>query len=240
MDIGDRVGTVRHGWLRSSVKLEHVSTRNEAGAGVGSWVRRFLAGTVLIALLVVGGTAFRVWQVARVDDREPADVIVVLGAAQYNGTPSPVFEARLEHAKRLYEDDVAGQIVTSGGSAAGDDFTEAEAGTRWLVENGVPVSRTVTVGEGNDTLGSLQAVADAVQARGWRTAVIVSDPWHSLRAKTMANDAGLDAWSSPTHSGPIVQTRERQAKYIYRETGALLFYRLFKTPADDIGGTGLG
>ncbi|OZM74322.1 hypothetical protein CFN78_04065 [Amycolatopsis antarctica] len=217
-----------------------MSTRGQTGAGTASWVRRFAAGAVLIALLVVGGTAARVWHVARLDDRAQADVIVVLGAAQYNGKPSPVFEARLSHAQRLYSQGVAERVVTSGGGAAGDDFTEAEAGARWLVDNGVPEDRTLAVGEGSDTLGSLQAVSDSVHARGWHTAVIVSDPWHSLRARTMANDVGLDAWSSPTHTGPIVQTRERQAKYIYRETGALLYYRLFKTPADDIGGTGLG
>jgi len=226
--------------VSGSVRLDGVSIPIHHGVKAGSWVRRFVVGALLIALLVLGGTAFRVWQVARLDDRAEADVIVVLGAAQYNGKPSPVFEARLAHAKRLYGQGVADQVITSGGGATGDDFTEAEAGVRWLIDNDVPKENTMAVGEGQDTLGSLQAVSDAVHAKGWHTAVIVSDPWHSLRARTMANDVGLEAWSSPTHTGPIVQTRERQAKYIYRETGALLFYRLFKTPADDIGGTGLG
>ena len=208
--------------------------------GKYSWVRRFVFGAVLIVALVIGGTAFRVWQVARTDDRSPADVIVVLGAAQYNGKPSPIFEARLKHAKQLYDDGVAKVIVTAGGNKAGDMYTEASAGAKWLAEEGVPASATLAVGEGRDTLGSLRAVADEVAKRGWHTAVVVSDPWHSLRARSMANDVGMKAWTSPTHSGPIVQTRETQALYIYRETGALLFYRLTNTPADDIGGTGLG
>ncbi|NKQ53893.1 YdcF family protein [Amycolatopsis sp. K13G38] len=205
-----------------------------------SWLRRFVFGGVLIIALVLGGTAFRVWQVARTDDRSHADVIVVLGAAQYNGKPSPIFQARLRHAKQLYDAGVAKVIVTAGGNKAGDTYTEASAGAKWLNEEGVPTSATVPVGEGRDTLGSLRAVATEASARGWHTAVVVSDPWHSLRARTMADDVGLDAWSSPTHSGPIVQTRETQAMYIYRETGALLFYRLTNTPADDIGGTGVG
>nr|WP_051116437.1 YdcF family protein [Amycolatopsis nigrescens] len=205
-----------------------------------NWVRRALFGTVLLLLLVVGGTAVRVWQVARLDDRAPADVIVVLGAAQYNGKPSGVFEARLEHAKQLYDEGVAKTVVTVGGGKTGDNYTEAEAGQRWLVQQGVPKTATLLVNEGRDTLGSLRAVSAAAQQRGLRTAVIVSDPWHSLRATTMANDTGLDAWGSPTHRGPVVQTRETQAMYIYRETGALLFYRLTNNPADEIGGTSIG
>jgi uncharacterized SAM-binding protein YcdF (DUF218 family) len=217
-----------------------MSTTTIAPPGRGSWIRRTVLGTVLILLLVIGGTAARVWQVARVDDRDPADVIVVLGAAQYNGKPSEILEARLKHAKQLYDAGVAKTIITSGGSKAGDAYTEAGASARWLNERGVPKAGTLVVGEGNDTLGSLRAVSEVAEQHGWHTAVVVSDPWHSLRARTMADDVGLDAWTSPTHRGPIVQTRETQAKYIFRETGALLYYRLSKNPADDIGSTGIG
>lgn len=205
-----------------------------------AWARRAVFGTLLVVALTIIGTAIRVWQVARVDDRSEADAIVVLGAAQYNGKPSPIFQARLEHAKLLYQEGVAKVIITAGGNKAGDEYTEASAGARWLVEQGVPRAGTLAVPEGRDTLGSLRAVADVVAQHGWHTAVLVSDPWHLLRARTMADDVGMDAWTSPTHSGPIVQTRRTQALYIYRETGALLFYLLTKTPADDIGGTGLG
>lgn len=207
--------------------------------GFARWFRRALAGFVLMALLVVGGTAFRVWYVARADERPQADAIVVLGAAQYNGTPSKILEARLRHAYDLYEAGVAGHIVTSGGSQAGDAFTEAQASTNWLVSRGVPAEAIVTVGIGNDTLRTLSAVSDSVGAQGWNSIVLVSDPWHSLRAATMAEDVGMEVATSPTHSGPVVQTREIQARYIFRETGALLYYRLSKNPADYIGGAGL-
>jgi uncharacterized SAM-binding protein YcdF (DUF218 family) len=192
-------------------------------------------GVLLVGALVVGGTGFRVWQVARVDDRPRADVVVVLGAAQYNGNPSKVLEARLNHAKALFEAHVADHIVTGGGQRAGDNYTEADAGARWLAAHGVPRDRVIEVDKGADTLGTLQAVAAAVHARGWNTAVIVSDPWHSLRARTIAEDLGLEAWTSPTHSGPIVQTRQTQFHYIVRETGALLYYRATKAPADGLG-----
>lgn len=201
---------------------------------VRRFLRRLLVGFLLMGLLVVGGTAFRVWQVARIDDRDKADVVVVLGAAQYAGKPSKVLEARLRKAKALYDEGVAGHVVTGGGRREGDRFSEAEAGRKWLVDRGVPADKVIEVGEGNDTLGTLKAVAVEVTKRGWETAVIVSDPWHSLRARTMANDAGLDSWTSPTHTGPIVRSRETQARYILRETAALLYYRATNASADRI------
>ncbi|WP_424235153.1 YdcF family protein [Actinophytocola sp.] len=202
---------------------------------VRRFLRRLVLGVLMVGLLVVGGTGFRVWQVARGDDRATADVVLVLGAAQYAGTPSKVLEARLRHAKNLYDEGVAPYIVTTGGNQPGDTYTEAAAGVRWLTEHGVPEDHVIPVGEGNDTLGSIKAAAEEIHDHGWKSAVIVSDPWHSLRARTMASDLGLDAWSSPTHSGPIVQTRQTQVRYILYETAALLYYRATKAPADNIG-----
>jgi uncharacterized SAM-binding protein YcdF (DUF218 family) len=200
---------------------------------------RLVLGAVLVGALVVGGTVFRVWQVARVDDRASADVVVVLGAAQYDGTPSAVLGSRLDHAARLWRDGVAPVIVTVGGRRAGDAYTEAEAGRNYLMSYGIPQAAVVPIGEGRDTLESLRAVARRAGPAGWHTAVIVSDPWHSLRARTMADDLGLTAWTSPTRSGPIVQTRTIQARYIIRESAALLHYRFTHAPADLLG-TDLG
>jgi uncharacterized SAM-binding protein YcdF (DUF218 family) len=207
------------------------ATRRAADAqpavpGRPRWLLRVALGVLLVAGLIVGGTAFRVWQLARVDDRRPVDVVVVLGAAQYDGSPSPIFASRLRHAQQLFEEGVATRIVTVGGRRAGDGFTEADAGRRYLVDRGVPGRAVTSVGEGSDTLGSLRAVARVAASAGWRSALLVSDPWHLLRARTMARDSGLPSWTSPTRSGPVVQTRETQARYIVRETGALLFYRL--------------
>lgn len=198
------------------------------------YVQRTLLGGIAIVLIVTGGTTFRVWQVARDDDRTHADMAVVLGAAQYNGVPSDVLAARLEHARRLYEQDVVDYIVTTGGRQPGDNFTEGEAGRIWLEERGVPADRVIEIGEGTDTLGSIKAVAERAHERSLKTAVIVSDPWHSLRARTMAEDQGLDAWTSPTRSGPNVQTREMQLYYIRRETMALMYYHLLKAPVDAV------
>lgn len=200
---------------------------------------RLVLGAVVVGALIVGGTAFRVWQVARVDDRDKADVVVILGAAQYDGTPSAVLGSRLDHAARLWRNGVAPVIVTVGGRRVGDTYTEAEAGRNYLTSYGVPKDVVVPIGEGRDTLESLQAVARRAENAGWHTAVIVSDPWHSLRARTMADDLGLTSWTSPTRSGPIVQTRTIQAQYIVRESAALLHYRFTHAPADVLG-TDLG
>jgi uncharacterized SAM-binding protein YcdF (DUF218 family) len=215
--------------------MDRVTTPMTTAARIRRALRRGVLGLILVGALVVGGTAFRVWQLGRIDDRSQADAVVVLGAAQYNGKPTPVLRARLEHAKRLYDDGVAKYIITSGGKRSGDRYTEAQAGVRWLTQHGVPADHVIPVGEGSDTLGTMQAVASTVKGRGWHTVVLVSDPWHSLRVRTMASDVGLDAWTSPTHSGPIVQTRQTQLRYILRETGALLYYRATRAPADDIG-----
>jgi uncharacterized SAM-binding protein YcdF (DUF218 family) len=197
-----------------------------------TWAPRVVVGALVIGLLLVGGTAFRVWELGRVDERTPTDMILVLGAAQYDGRPSPVLQARLEHALTLYQQGVAPRIVTVGGSAEGDQFSEAESGDRWLTEHGVPNRDVLPVDEGRDTLGSFEAVGTVAAQRGWGSAVIVSDPWHSLRSRTMARDVGLEATTSPTKSGPVVQTRRTQFFYIVRETAGLLYYHLAHASSD--------
>jgi vancomycin permeability regulator SanA len=203
------------------------------------WLVRGALALVVALALLVGGTAFRIWQFGRIDDRGHADVILVLGAAQYDGDPSTILRNRLDHARTLYDQGVASEIVTVGGRQPRDRFTEAEASGMYLISRGVPSDRIVEVNAGNDTLNSLRAAADVLRQHSWGSAVLVSDPWHMFRAQTMAKDSGIDAWTSPTHSGPAVQTRSTQLKYIVRETAALLFYRVTKAPADD-SGPGIG
>ena len=186
-------------------------------------VRRLVAAVLLAVLLVVLATAGRVWWTARQDDRRVSDAIVVLGASQYDGRPSSVFKARLQHARTLYEDGVAPRVITVGGGRPGDRTTEAEAGAAFLRERDVEV---LAVPEGTNTLLSLEAVAAEMAERGWGSAVLVTDPWHSLRSRTMARDQGIEAQTSPTRAGPSVRTRDTQIRYIARETLAYLWYRV--------------
>src|SRR3712207_4759221 len=128
---------------------------------------RVLAAAVIAAFLVVASTALAIWWTARQDSRPASDAIVVLGSAQYNGVPSSIFEARLEHAIALFEDGVAPMIVTVGGKADGDQFAEAEAGRDYLAGAGIPAEALLAVPEGVDTLESIRAVAATFADRGW-------------------------------------------------------------------------
>jgi uncharacterized SAM-binding protein YcdF (DUF218 family) len=186
-------------------------------------VRRLVTALVLAIVLVVAGTAAAVWWTARQDDRTTSDAIVVLGAAQFDGEPSSVFKARLQHARSLYEDGVAPRVITVGGGREGDRFTEAEAGAAFLQER--DVEEVVVVPEGRNTLQSMQAVEEVMSENGWQTAVLVTDPWHSLRSRSMARESGIDAQTSPTRAGPSVRTRATQARYIARETLAYLYWQ---------------
>ena len=199
---------------------------------------RVVAAAVLALFLVVASTALAIWWNARQDSRGASDAIVVLGSAQYNGVPSSIFAARLEHAKALYEDGVAPVIVTVGGKKSGDQFTEAEAGRDYLANAGIPRDALLAVPEGVDTLESMRVVASTFDQRGWHSAVLVTDPWHAMRAERMADDSGIDAQSSPTRQGPAVQTRATQFRYILRETAAYLVYRA--TGESVAGAPGIG
>ncbi|CCH87222.1 conserved exported protein of unknown function [Modestobacter italicus] len=206
--------------------------------GAGRLVGRVIGAAVAAVLLMTGATALAIWWTARQDSRPGSDAIVVLGSAQYNGVPSSIFEARLEHALELYEEGVAPVIVTVGGKATGDQFSEAEAGREYLADAGVPDDALLAVQEGADTLESMRAVGTQFDDRGWDTAVLVTDPWHAMRAERMAEDAGMDARSSPTRQGPAVQTRTTQFRYILRETAAYLLYRV--TGESVAGAPGIG
>ena len=205
---------------------------------VWSLLTRVAGAAVLAAVLFVASTALAIWWTARQDSSSQSDAIVVLGSAQYNGVPSLIFAARLEHALELYEDGVAPVVVTVGGKAAGDQFTEAEAGRNYLADAGVPGDALLAVPEGTDTLESMRVVGAAFAERGWQHAVLVTDPWHAMRAQRMAEDAGMEAESSPTRQGPAVQTRDTQFRYILRETAAYLLYRV--TGESIAGAPGIG
>jgi uncharacterized SAM-binding protein YcdF (DUF218 family) len=186
-----------------------------------------VAVVVLLAIVLFVITAVRVWQVGREDHRPTSDAILVLGAAQYDGRPSETLTARLNHALLLWRQHVAPVVVTVGGKQPGDQFTEAGTGMTYLQEQGIPASDLVAVRSGDDTYHSLQAAKPVLDQRGWHTLVLVSDPWHELRSRTMADDLGFSAATSPTHTGPASHGRPTELHYILRETAAYLYYRAF-------------
>jgi uncharacterized SAM-binding protein YcdF (DUF218 family) len=166
-------------------------------------VRRAGLVVLLAALLYYVVTFVQVWWSARHDDTRQSEAIVVLGAAQFNGRPSPVFRARLDHAADLYRRRVAPTIVVTGGKQAGDQFTEATSGANYLHRKGVPDASILRETTSRTSWESLAAAARVLQNRGEKRVVLVSDPFHSLRISSIANELGLEAVTSPTRSSPI-------------------------------------
>lgn len=197
------------------------------------WIRRhpLLASLSFVFLLVVGfiaGCAIVVWMAAHHDDAseiDRADAIVVLGAAQYDGDPSPVFAGRLDHAALLFEQGRADRVLVLGGGQPGDRFTEAEAGRTYLMGKGVPEDAIVPVPEGHTTFESLRAAAPVMREAGMGSAFLVSDPWHNARVERMAGDLGIDGHASATWQSAATSQETRSEGYV-RETFAYLFYRL--------------
>lgn len=197
-------------------------------------------GVVVVLALYVGGTFVQVWQASRDDQAQEAGAIVVMGAAQYNGDPSPVFEARLEHGRELYEQGLSDVVVVTGGRQEGDEFSEAQAGARWLQEHGVPEAALRLEVQGRNSWESLAASARFLEEDGIDDVMIVSDPFHSKRLEEIASEVGLEAFVSPTQDSPVTGAAELRA--MVRETaavsvGRVLGYRRLMNLDDTIDNT---
>jgi uncharacterized SAM-binding protein YcdF (DUF218 family) len=145
----------------------------------------------------------QVWWASRQNQARPAQAIVVLGAAQYNGVPSPDLRARLDHAVALWRANLAPVVVVTGGKEPGDIYTEASAGADYLRANGVPSADIVLETTGRDSWQSLAAAATLLEARHLRRVLLVSDPFHDERIALMASELGLTPYVSPTRTSPI-------------------------------------
>jgi uncharacterized SAM-binding protein YcdF (DUF218 family) len=184
-----------------------------------------LTAGVLAAIIVYGAVTFvQVWLASRRDSAHKAQAIVVFGAAQYNGRPSAVLRARLDHAVDLYHRHVAPYIVVTGGKQPGDNFTEATAAADYLHTKGVPDNDILREVSGHSSWQSLASTAAFLKVRHIKDVILVSDPFHSLRIGGMASELGLDASTSPTRTSPI--TGLDVATYMGRETVAVALGRI--------------
>ena len=189
--------------------------------------RRALLVVVLAVIAYPLWLGFRVWDQSHNDEVYFADAIVVLGAAQYNGEPSPVFKARLDHALYLFEEGLADKVVVTGGKRKGDRFTEAEAGSIYLQEASVPSDAILAEAEGRTTYESLQGVSEIAEAESFDTALFVSDPLHSERIKRMATDLGFEkAYTSPASYVTLNRSRTTKVRELIHEVLSLLAYQL--------------
>jgi len=180
--------------------------------------RRIL--TVLVvaafALWITSAIAVLIWSSR--DEARPAQAIVVLGAAQYAGKPSPVLRARLDHALDLWNRHLASLLILTGGTGAGDTTSEAAVGRNYARKHGVPDSAILVENEGRTTSESMRAVAGMLEVRGLQTALLVSDPFHMLRLRILARRFGFTPYTSPTQTSPISPNREERWKYIFSES----------------------
>jgi uncharacterized SAM-binding protein YcdF (DUF218 family) len=163
-------------------------------------------GFLLLVFLYLSVTFVQVWMASRRDEARPSDAIVVLGAAEYDGRPSPVLAARLDHAILLYEGGIAPVIVVTGGKEPGDRFTEAGASAAYLHKHAIPDHAILRETTGRTSWESLEAAARFLEEGDMKRVVLVSDPYHSARIKAIAHEVGLDAVTSPTRTSPIKGT----------------------------------
>lgn len=213
------------------------------GGRIASWSGRWWFRVVVVALAVlvvyVGVTFAQVVQVARRDQAQPAGAIVIMGAAQFDGTPSAVFESRLQHGLELYEEGLAERVVVTGGRQAGDRFTEAESGANWLRARGVPDSALRLEVDGSNSYEQLAASANFLAGEEVDEVIVVSDPFHGKRLEEIADELDLEAHVSPTGSSPISGWSEARA--MVRETvavsaGRLIGYRRLMRVDDTVQG----
>lgn len=181
-------------------------------------VQRILTVAVVaaFALWIASAIAVLIWSSR--DEARPAHAIVVLGAAQYAGKPSPVLRARLDHALDLWNRHLASLLILTGGTGAGDTTSEAAVGRNYARKHGVPDSAILVENEGRTTSESMRAVAGMLEVRGLQTALLVSDPFHMLRLRILARRFGFIPYTSPTQTSPISPNREERWKYIFSES----------------------
>ena len=170
-------------------------------------VVNFVALSLVVGVFYVGLSVFEVWRVGRNEGPATADVVVVMGAAQYDGRPSPLLQARLDHVVVLWERGVAPVVVVTGGNQPGDRFTEASASAAYLVKAGIPEGMIVK----EDSSRSTWEAVNALKQMAWtepllreaETYVFVTDPYHSLRTRLIAEENGFDASTSATETSPL-------------------------------------
>jgi uncharacterized SAM-binding protein YcdF (DUF218 family) len=189
-------------------------------------MRRIVLKASALALVVLAAyLAYLSIQIGRqsvLDEAQPADVILVLGAAEYRGRPSPVLKARLDHALELFRRKLAPQILTTGGAGGDPDYTEGGVGRIYLVERDVPSEAIIVEPEGETTMYSTAAAAEIMRRMGLKSCILVSDGYHIFRAKKMLEFKGLTVYGSPRSSAPHNDFREWWL-YFKQSVGYLLW-----------------
>lgn len=188
------------------------------------WVFRIALGLIALLVLYVGVTFAQVWWASRQDEAMSAAAIVVMGAAQYDGRPSPVLQARLDHAVRLHDEGYADLIIVTGGKQAGDRVTQGLAGYEYLRSRGVPEEDIKVEVEGTNSYEELSASALILENAGVSSDVlIVTDPYHAFRVQQIADEVGLNASVSPARTNSSIESLARETLAV--SVGRIIGYR---------------
>jgi uncharacterized SAM-binding protein YcdF (DUF218 family) len=189
-------------------------------------MKRVLAGLLLLLVLLFLGYLFYVArEIARQstrDESRAADVIIVLGAAEYRGKPSPVLESRLNHALDLYSQGLAHYLLTTGGSGGDVRYTEGEVGRSYLIQKGVPSEAILVEPEGSTTAQSLDAAAEMMHSMNLHSCIVVSDGYHIYRVKRLLQAQGIEVFGSPRVGKPL-SALERRWLYLRQALGFMLW-----------------
>ena len=179
---------------------------------------RLLAGVTIAVIAAWMTSAIAVITWGARDRARASDAIVVLGAAQYVGRPSPVLRARLDHALELWKRGLAPRLIFTGGTGAGDTTSEAAVSRVYALRHGIPDTAILMEHKGRTTRESLAAVSAIMHAQQMRTAILVSDPFHMLRLRILATQYGVDAYTSPTQTSPISANKGQALGYVISES----------------------
>lgn len=187
----------------------------------------FVVFAVVVALGIYWTYLYRQIRTSAIHDAaHAADAIVVLGAAQYNGRPSPVLKARLDHVLDLYYEGYATAIITTGSYGPDPNFSEAHVSTQYLIQHGIGENEIITEQGSGTTRDSIRAAVALMQSKGWKSALVVSDGFHLFRLQRMFEDEGIVAYTSPAPNSPIEIASSQRFWYSLREVLLFSAYRL--------------
>ncbi|MBU4332567.1 YdcF family protein [Patescibacteria group bacterium] len=192
---------------------------------------KFLKVFVIAVMLTIGGfigLLISIYYHSGIDNAKEADAIVVLGASQWNGTPSPVLKARLDQAYLLYQKGYAPNIILTGGIGREENISESQVGKNYLIKKGLREEAILIEEKAHTSWQSLNQVAQIVQTNNFDSIILVSDGFHLMRLKKMAKDLNLKAFAFPVQESPIAQNKLEKFKYVIREGVVLIMYLLFK------------
>ena len=201
-------------------------SRAQSG-GFRGWASRVLLLAVCFLLIFYIVSCIRIVRQSEHDEARPADAIIVFGAAEYDGRPSPVFRARLDHAYTLYEKKLAPIVIVSGGAGGDPRFSEGGVGRDYLNGRGIPDRHLIAETQGDSTSETAERVGVIMRANGWKTCIAVSDPYHVFRTKRMLQREGLVAYVSPRPEAPM--KRSAVALTVMREALSLTLWKMHIT-----------